>query len=112
MDKRSVIVASIVIGAALELGVHALSGRREAWDTGQFWIIGMPCAMAASAVIGLLARGRDWVWTFLIAPGQVTTMMLRNGEMGNLWPLTVALSAILSAPFVGAAFLSSRFRSS
>jgi hypothetical protein len=38
-------------------------------------------------------------------------MMARNGDLGfNVWPLTVALSAILSAPFVFAAFLGSRFR--
>jgi len=37
-------------------------------------------------------------------------MMVRNGELGGLWPLTLILSAILSAPFVAAAFVGSRFR--
>jgi hypothetical protein len=36
-------------------------------------------------------------------------MMARNGDLGfNLWPLAVALSALLSAPFVFAAFIGSR----
>lgn len=37
-------------------------------------------------------------------------MMVRSGEIGALWPLTAALSAVLGAPFVGAAFMASRFR--
>jgi hypothetical protein len=37
-------------------------------------------------------------------------MMVRGGEVGNLWPLTLAASAILSTPFVVAAFVGSRFR--
>ncbi len=99
-------------GIALELGVHALSGRREAWDSAEFWTIGLPAAALVSAALGYFGRDRDWLWTFLIAPSQVMTMMLRSGEIGNLWPLTVALSAILSTPFVISAFIGSRFRSS
>jgi hypothetical protein len=105
-----VLALSILTGVALELGVHALSGRREAWDAAQFWTIGLPVACLASAAIGWLARRRDWVWTLVVAPSQVLTMMVRNGELGGLWPLTLILSAILSAPFVLAAFIGSRFR--
>jgi hypothetical protein len=50
------------------------------------------------------------LWTILIVPSQVTTMIVRSGELGGLWPLTAALSAVLSAPFVFAAFVGSRFR--
>ena len=39
-------------------------------------------------------------------------MMLRSGEIGGLWPLTLVLSSILSAPFVAAAFIGSRLRRS
>ncbi len=110
LDRTAVLALSILTGVALELGVHALSGRREAWDAAQFWTIGLPLACLVSAVIGRLARGRDWIWTLSIAPSQVFTMMVRNGELGGLWPLTLILSAILSAPFVAAAFGGSRFR--
>jgi len=37
-------------------------------------------------------------------------MTLRSGEIGGLWPLTMILSAALSAPFVVAALIGSRFR--
>jgi hypothetical protein len=38
------------------------------------------------------------------------TMLMRRGELGGLWPLAVAVSAIFSAPFVVVAFVSSRLR--
>jgi len=110
LDRTAVLALSILTGVALELDVHALSGRREAWDAAQFWTIGLPIASLASAGIGWLARRRDWIWTLVVAPSQVLTMMVRSGELSGLWPLTLVLSAILSAPFVLAAFVGSRLR--
>ena len=110
IGKRAVVTLSLLTGAGLELGIHALTGRREAWDASQYWTVGLPLATVAAVVIGYLGRERDWIWTCVIVPAQVTTMMTRNGELGGLWPLAAALSAILSAPFVLAAFIGSRFR--
>jgi hypothetical protein len=109
LDSRATAILAVTTGIALELAIHALSGRREAWDSAQFWTVGLPCALLISAAIGRLSRDRAWLWTFAIAPAQVMTMMVRSGELGGLWPLTVAMSAILSAPFVLAAFVGSRF---
>lgn len=111
MPRRWTIVAiSVLTGVGLELGIRALSGRREAWDSAQYWTIGMPSALIVSAVMGFLSRRKGWLGTLVIVPSQVVTMMLRSGEIGGLWPLTIILSAILSAPFVVAAFIGSRFR--
>jgi hypothetical protein len=101
----------VLTGMALELTVHALSGRREAWDSAAYWTIGLPITCVASIAFGFLSRDRDWLSAVVIVPSQVLTMLVRNGEIGGLWPLTVALSSILSAPFVVAAFIGSRFRS-
>jgi len=43
-------------------------------------------------------------------PAQVATMMVRSGEFGTLWPLTLIASACLSLPFVLMAWVGSRFR--
>lgn len=110
LSPRTSLLLSVATGIALELGIHALSGRREAWDSPAFWTIGLPGALVLSAAIGWLSRGHAWLWTFAIAPSQVMTMMVRSGEMSGLWPLTLVLSALLSAPFVLAAFVGSRFR--
>ena len=110
LRTRTTIFLAIVTGVSLELGIHALSGRREAWDSSQYWIVGLPIAALISVAIGFLSQRSDWLWTFLIVPSQVMTMMVRSGEVGNLWPLALILSSILSAPFVAASFVGSRFR--
>jgi hypothetical protein len=112
LTRRSVIALSVVTGIGLELGIYMLSGRREAWDSALYWTLGLPVVAVLSMAIGLASERSDWVWTFLIVPSQVTTMMVRSGEIGILWPLTAVLSSILSAPFVAAAFVGSRFRPS
>jgi hypothetical protein len=112
LRRATVVVLSVITGVALEIGVHLASGRREAWDSPIFWTFGMPAAVFASLMIGFAARRPDWRWTVLIAPSQVLTMMVRAGEMGDLWPLTLVLASILSAPFVAAAFIGSRLHRS
>jgi hypothetical protein len=110
LDRRLTIGLSILTGIVLELGIHALSGRGEAWDSAQFWTLGLPMACLVSVCIGFCSRAADWRWTLVVAPSQVMTMMIRNGEIGNLWPMTLAVSTILSAPFVVASFVGSRLR--
>ena len=110
MTRHTTIACTVLTGVALELTIHLLTGRREAWDAPQFWTLGLPAALAASAAVGFFSNGTDWRWTALVAPSQVATMMVRSGEIGALFPLTVALSAVLSAPFLFVAFVASRFR--
>lgn len=105
-------VVSFLTGVLLELIVHAVSGRREAWDSPMFWTYGMPAALLVSLAIGAFAKGRAWLATLLVAPGQVATMMIESGEIGNLWPLMIVLSGILSAPFVAASFVGWKLRGS
>jgi hypothetical protein len=110
LSKNVTILLTIVTGVALELGIHAWTGRSESWDSGVYWTVGLPLAGLVSAVVGFLSRGQDWLWTCLLVPSQVMTMMVRGGEIGNLWPLTLVFSTILSAPFVIASFVGSLFR--
>ena len=109
MPPRTALLISIAIGMALEVGVTLASGRREAWDAGVYWTTGLPLAVIGAAAVGYLSRGRAWMSTALIVPAQVATMMYRGGGAGNLWPLALALSFILSLPFVGVAFAARRF---
>ena len=80
LGTKATIAVAVFTGVLLELGIHALSGRGEAWDSPQFWTIGLPAVLLVSAVLGFLARRRDWLWTFAIVPAQVTTMMVGSGE--------------------------------
>lgn len=104
-------VLSALTGAVLELGVRFVTGQDEAWDSELFWTTGMPAALVASFGIGLLAKGRAWLGTIAVAPGQFAAMTISLGEVGSLWPLGLVLTAFLSAPFVGASFLGWKLRS-
>lgn len=110
LSTRTTILLSILMGVLLETVIHVVTGRSEAWDSGLYWTAGLPLAGVAAAVIGYLSRGRDWLWTLLIVPGQVMTMIMRSDGISGLLPLMVILSAILSLPFAIIAFIGSRFR--
>lgn len=110
LGTRLAALLAVVTGMTLELGVHAVSGRREAWDSEVFWTTGLPIALLVSFAIGMLSARSAWLATLAVAPAQVMTMMVRGGDIGTLWPLTVILSSILSAPFVVASFAGSRVR--
>ncbi len=110
MRSRGAALLAILTGAAIEIGVGALGGRREAWDSPLYWMAALPLAAIVSAAIGYATRGRDWLWAAAIVPGQFLAMMIKSGEIGSLWVLGVIVSAILSAPFIVISFLASRFR--
>ena len=112
LNGRTTALLTILTGIALELGVGALTGRREAWDSTQYWKVGLPLAGIVSLALGYFSRHRGWVWTILLVPSQVFTMMVRNAEVGSLLPLALGLSMILGAPFVFLAFVGSLFRRS
>jgi hypothetical protein len=92
LKRNAIIVLTVLLGVGLELGIEVATGRREAWDTGSYWMIGLPIVCLGSLVLGYASAGRAWLWTVLVIPSQVATMMIRNGEIGGLWPLAVALS--------------------
>lgn len=110
VGRWAVVFLSVAIGVALEAGTQMISGRREAWDSPEYWTVGLPMAGALSLAIGFFSHRRAWLWTLLIVPSQILTMMVRSGELGGPWPLAIAFGAILSAPFVFAAFIGSFFR--
>jgi len=114
VTRRSlVIVLAIATGVVVELGIEVMSGRREAWDSEFYWMIGLPAAMLMSLLVGFISERRDWLWAAAIVPSQVTTMMATSGDLLGglgLWPLMVAFSSILSAPFVGASYVGSWLR--
>ena len=76
VGKRLIILLGIVTGVALELGIHAISRRREAWDSPQFWTIRLPLAALCRTGNGLPLADRDWTWSAVIVPSQVMTMIV------------------------------------
>ena len=105
---------AIATGIAIELGIEAVSGRREAWDSEFYWMLGVPIAALVSVLIGFIAERRDWLWAAAIIPSQVVTMMATSGDLGLdgliMMPVMAVLASVLGAPFVAASFVGSKFR--
>ena len=113
MNKQNAgvpITIAAVIGMALWFAVSLAAGRREAWDSGVYWLVAYPVAMGACAVLGFVFPHRPWRWAVVLFLFQFVAMVLRNGELGSLWPLGLVLFVVLSLPAILAARFGSRFK--
>ena len=111
LRRRTAILAAIVAGVALEIGIWQATGALEAWDNPTYWTVGLPLAALVAGCIGYLAVGTAWTAALFIVPAQVATMRVKKGEIGSLWPLSLALAFLLGLPFLLVAFVASRLRS-
>lgn len=113
MTSRNTVAVSpwavAVLGGAVLMFVAAVvSGRREAWDSGIYWVLFYPLSILACGVLGHRFPERPWRWAFAFFLGQCLAMLLRTGELGNLFPLGVIVFGILSLPGMAVATLGAK----
>ena len=96
------LIIAFVGGAAIWIGISAATGRREAWDSGIYFSLGMPLACLLAFVLGIVEPARSWRWGVAPFAGQFLAMLLTQG-VGNLLPLGVLVFAVLAIPAVIAA---------
>lgn len=53
---------AVLVGIIVWIAVSTVSGRREAWDSGSYFRIGLPVVCVASAALGFLEPSRPWRW--------------------------------------------------
>jgi hypothetical protein len=106
--SRAVIIAAVV-GFMLWFVTSLLGGRREAWDVSSYWTLGYPLALLTSGLLGYWYPVRPWRWPLALFAAQFVAMCIRNGELGNLWPVGIAFFAVLALPGIVVAKVSSRF---
>jgi hypothetical protein len=94
------------IGLAVWLLVCAVSDRREAWDSGLYWLYGLPLMSLAGGAAGFLAPARSWRWGLLVTAPQPLVLFIQNPS-GSMLPLGLILFLVLSLPCVLAALLGS-----
>ncbi len=111
-DRRTFapIVLAVSTGAALWFAAAIASGKQEAWDGTAYWALAYPAAIAACAYLGYSYPDRSWRWALLLFQAQFIAMCILNGEIGNLWPLGIALLAVIALPGVLASKLAARAR--
>lgn len=100
-DHRLYLVA-ILGGAAIWIAIALATGRREAWDSGLYFTVGIPVVCLGSMILAFLEPKRWWRWGVLPIAGQFVCMLLTQGP-GNLLPLGILVFGVLSVPSIIAA---------
>jgi peptidoglycan/LPS O-acetylase OafA/YrhL len=114
--QRSIVPLTIAAVAGMVLWISAsfISGKKEAWDASVYWTVAYPAAIVLSGLLGLLYPKWAWRWPLALFVFQFVGMVVRSGELGNLWPLGLLLFIVLSVPGIlaaqGAAWLRARLK--
>jgi len=90
---------AVVTGIVVWVVVSTLSGRREAWDSQWYFLIGIPVVCIVSAALGFVEPSRPWRWGVAPLIGQLSWMLLTQGP-GNLLPLGLVVFGVLSVPSI------------
>jgi hypothetical protein len=91
-------------GAAIWILISVASGRREAWDSGLYFSVGIPAVCLVSMALAFFEPNHSWRWGVLPLVGQFVWMVLSQGP-GNLLPLGVIVFGVLSVPPIIAAWI-------
>jgi len=90
---------AFVSGMAVWILVCAYSGRREAWDSGLYFTVGIPVVCLVAGVLGYVEPERPWRWGIVPLIGQAVWMLVSQG-VGNLLPLGLVVFGIFSIPSI------------
>jgi len=90
---------AVVTGIVVWVVVSTVSGRREAWDSEWYFLIGIPVVCGVSAALGFVEASRPWRWGIAPLIGQFSWMLLTQGP-GNLSPLGLVVFGVLSVPSI------------
>jgi len=76
-----------------------------------YWSVAYPVALMLCGGLGYAFPERPWRWALALFEGQFLGMVVRNGELGGLWPLGLVLFAIISLPGIATAQIARRLAS-
>ncbi len=88
---------SFIAGLAICLFITVISGRREAWDSPLYFMVGVPAMCLVIFVLGYRFPQRAWRWALSMAIGQSVAMVLGGGS-ASLWPLAIIAMTVVSIP--------------
>ena len=111
MSQRSTppVAIAFTVGNLLWFVASAISGKREPWDSSLYWVVAYPLAILVSGAIGYHYPARSWRWAVVLFEAQFVAMCIRNGEIGNLWPIGMLLFVVVALPAMFAARLAARW---
>jgi uncharacterized membrane protein YhaH (DUF805 family) len=98
--KYLYVILALLSGFVLWEIASLISHKREPWDASIYWVVIYPLAIVISTMLGYRDPQRPGLLALLVFMAQFIGMCIRSGELGNLWPLGMALFAIISLPAV------------
>ncbi|MEO5924978.1 MAG: hypothetical protein ABIR70_14250 [Bryobacteraceae bacterium] len=95
---------AIALGFGVGVAVETFVGKpgREAWDSEQYWTIGLGSLLLAALVGGFIARTKPWVIGYAPFAGQAVQMAAESGDY-SLLPLGLILMGVVGLPGVALA---------
>lgn len=90
-------IVSALSGLGVCLAITVVTGRKEAWDSGVYFYVGIPAMCALIFAISYFFPARAWRWTLCMAIGQSLAIASGGGSL-NLWPLSIIAMVMLSIP--------------
>lgn len=88
---------SFIAGLAICLFITVTSGRKEAWDSTEYFTIGIPMMCLVIFALSYWFPQRAWRWALSMAIGQSVAMVLGGGS-ASLWPLAIIAMTVVSVP--------------
>jgi hypothetical protein len=99
--------AAALAGFATCLAITLATGKREAWDSSLYFILGIPLMCAVAFWLGYAFPKGAWRWALSMAVGQSVALALGGGSL-SLWPLAIVAMTVLSVPQLVVALVGSR----
>ena len=112
MKKTSSVVAYIIAvacGVVLWVSISRVSGLPEAWDSGLYYVYGIPITMVVSFVLAYFCSENPWRWPLTIMVAQALIAIIQN-PMANLLPLGLIAFGVLAVPGFLSAYLGAFLR--
>lgn len=94
-------------GFAVCVAIAQATGRREAWDAGEYFSIGIPLMCAIVFALAWHWPRHAWRWTLAMAVGQAAALAV-GGNSLSLWPLAIIAMTVVSVPQFVAGLIAAR----
>lgn len=101
-------IAAALAGLITCLAVALATGRREAWDAGVYYSIGIPAMVVLIFVIAWVFPERPWRWTLAMAVGQSLSAFLQGSSL-SLFPIAIVFMIVVSVPQFIAGYIGARW---
>lgn len=108
LSRITTALGLFVVGGLYWLIVFEVTGEKEPWDSGAYWILWYPASLAISAVAGYFLKEDGWLAGPALVLAQFPIIWI-NTEAGLLHLLGLFLLCVLAVPAIAVSSLAGMF---